>query len=383
MSQVERALLIINRSAGVGHREVAAERLSLMFKQGFAGRTEVRVEVVSEHATARACAAQFVNASEAQAAIIVGGGGGTLRAVIEGICSQPPRAANLATAAAQPDDTSPAGTQSRSTITRAQISLPGPERVRVGALRMGSGNVLAKQFGIPRDPVVGLQALLENIKAGRTAPCCVLRCEVWKSPAQSELHHAVTLGGLGQFGRIPSDLARWHARFPSLHASLAHWFGIERLTNLEYAFALLLRSVSCMLFPDSVEAVEVQFQGQNERMRLLSGVVMNFPIEAFPFKPQLRVEDEVVSVYLVPLKGRLWPLLQIVAPKRLISHTRCIRLGIDQRLQLQFGDANLIEFFLDEDPLTTYGRLTLEVAGTIAFVPGPEYRPVADQGVGV
>ena len=123
-----------------------------------------------------------------------------MRAVIEGICGQ----------------------------RDASTPLPGRERVRVGALRMGSGNVLAKQFGVPRDPVAGLRGLLENLKAGRTVPCCVMRCEVWKSSGHSELHHAATLGGLGQFGRIPSDLARWHARLPGLRASTARLFGIER-----------------------------------------------------------------------------------------------------------------------------------------------------------
>ena len=32
-----------------------------------------------------------------------------------------------------------------------------------------------------------------------------------------------------------------------------------------------------------------------------------------------------------------------------------------------------VEFFLDEDPERAYGGLTLEVAGTLAFVPGAAY----------
>lgn len=359
MFQVERALLIINRTSGVGHREVVANRLSLMFKESLGELTHVQVELVSDHPAARACAAAFISASEAPAVIIAGGGGGTLRAVIEGICSQPTRADRMGTTAA----------------------LPGPERVRVGALRMGSGNLLAKEFGVPSDPVAGLRGLLESLRAGRTAPCCVMRCEVWKSPEHSELHYLVGLGGLGQFGRNPSDLARWHARLRSLRASAAQMFGLERLNNLEYALALLLRSISCVLFPGSVETAEVHFQNQQERMRLLSGVVMNFPIKTFPFKPDVRVEDEVVFVYLIPLRGRLWPLLQIVAPQRLIPHTRSIRLEKNQRLEIRFVDRDSVEFFLDEDPLTACGRLSFEVAGSIAFVPGPDYRPRAARGV--
>src|ERR1044072_3551033 len=109
MFPVERALLIINRTAGTGQGEAVAERLALLFRQGLDGLSEVKIELISNHADARACAAAFVCESEAQALIVAGGGGGTLRSVIEGICDS-----------------------------------SAPERVRVGALRMGSGNVLAK-----------------------------------------------------------------------------------------------------------------------------------------------------------------------------------------------------------------------------------------------
>jgi hypothetical protein len=108
---------------------------------------------------------------------------------------------------------------------------------------------------------------------------------------------------------------------------------------------------------------------------------MNFPIRALPFKPEVRVEDQAVSVYLIPLRGRLSALLQMMAPYRLIPHTRCIRLEQNQRLKIRLTDRDCVEFFLDEDPLTTYGCLSLGVAGSIAFVPGPNYQPVADRGV--
>jgi hypothetical protein len=225
--------------------------------------------------------------------------------------------------------------------------------------------------------VAGLHGLLRNLKSGRTVPCCVMRCEVWKSPGHSEIHHAATLGGLGQFGRIPSDLARWHDRLPGLYKTAARLFGIERLTNLEYPLALLLRSVSCVMFTDSAETVEIHFQGREDRMRLLSGVAMSFPIEALPFKPSVTVEDEVVYIYLIPLRGRLSPLIQMY-PRRLSPHTRCIRLEKNQRLEIRLTDRDCVEFFLDEDPVTAYGRLSFAVAGSIAFVPGSDHQPFAE-----
>ena len=97
---------------------------------------------------------------------------------------------------------------------------------------------------------------------------------------------------------------------------------------------------------------------------------MSFPIEALPFKPEPKQES--VSVYLIPLAGRLSPLLQMF-PQRLAAGTRCLELGMDQRLEIRLTDRDCVSFFLDEDPITTFGRLSLEVAGSIAFVPGPNY----------
>jgi diacylglycerol kinase family enzyme len=346
MFPVQRALLIINRTAGTGQGEVIAGKLASIFKEDLSVLKQLQVELVSDHASARACAFEFLRESEAPAVIIAGGGGGTLRAVIEGICS-----------------------------AHGSRPLPGPERVRVGALRLGSGNIVARQFGVPRDPVAGLRGLLANLKTARTVGCCVMRCEVWNSAGNSEFHYGVTLAGLGQFGRIPSDLARWHSASPEFHKGAARLFGVERLTNLEYAVALLIRSVSCMLFPNSAETVDIHFQNQNERLRLFSGLVMNFPISALPFKPNVRVEDEAVVVYMIPLRGRLSALLQLLNPD-----PRCFRLERSQPLNIQLVDRDCIEFFLDEDSLSTYGRLSIDVAGSIAFVPGPDYQPTAGQG---
>jgi len=326
MFPVKRALLIINRTAGTGQGDSVVKDLTQIFKQGLGELSQVKVELVSSHADARACTEEFVCASETPALVVAGGGGGTLRAVIEGVCD------------------------SRRAL----------DRVRVGALRMGSGNVLAKQFGVPRDPVIALHGLLANLRANRTALCCVMRCETLSSAGNVVIHHAVTLGGLGQFGRIPSDLARWHARFPIVHKIAARSVGIEKLTNVEYALAFFVRFVTCLLSLERAEMVEIRNPDRTERLRLLAGIVMNFPIAALPFNPGVRVEDEALSVYLIPLS--------------LLPRTRRIKVEKNKPLEIRFIDRDRTEFFLDEDPVTTYKQLRLSVAGSITFVPGPAYR---------
>ena len=328
MFPVKRALLIINRKAGTGQGDAVAEKLTSLFRQSLDQLSNVKVELVSNHAAARTCASEFISACEAPALVVAGGGGGTLRATIEGICD-------------------------------ARTSEELPQHVRLAALRLGSGNVVAKQLGVPRDPTVALNGLLMSLKAGRTVPCCVIRCETWTRSGDSVVHHGVTMGGLGQFGRIPSDLARWHARFPTLHKTAAR-FGIEKYNNVEYAVAFLIRAISCMLNPKRAEKIEIQFQNQTERFRLLSGVVMNFPINVIPFDPGVRIEDEALSVYLIA--------------NRLLPTTHRIRIEKKQRFEIRFVDRECVEFFLDEDPVTTYGQVTFGVAGSIAFVPGSDYQ---------
>jgi diacylglycerol kinase family enzyme len=231
--------------------------------------------------------------------------------------------------------------------------------VRVGALRMGSGNVVAREFGVPRDPVAGLNGLLANLKAGRIAPCCVMRCETWTTSGTPEVHYAVTMAGLGHFGRIPSDLSRYRARFPLVRKLGVRSFGLERFNNIEYAFALLLRSLT-----HRAETIEIHFRNQQKRLRLSSGVVMNFPFPALPLKPGVTAEDEALGVHLLSLRG-----------------SRYFRIEKDQRMEIRYVDRDCVEFFLDEDPVTTCGRLSLEVAGSIAFVPGSDYRPRPGTGV--
>ncbi len=352
MPIAERILLIVNRSAGIGHGDAVVGRLRAMLVKLLGGQASSQVEVVTGHPEARARAKEFLDASDVPSLILVGGGGGTLRAVIEGLC-----------------EGSEAG------------RLPGRERVLIGALRMGSGNVVARQFGIPRDTEAGLRGIIENLRAGRTVPCCVMRCEIGTRGGLTEVHYAATLGGFGQLGCVPGDLVRWEHRLPAAHKVAAMFFGIERLTNVEYALALLIRSASTALLGGSTaEKVEVNMQDRRGVMRLLAGVAMNFPFEAFPVDPGVRAEDEALSLHLIPYSGRLSTLLLVLAPRRLLRGALKARIGGQERVEIRLLDRNSAEFFLDEDPMIFYDRLTLRIAGSLAFVPGPEYGFRAGSG---
>jgi hypothetical protein len=349
----ERILLIVNRTAGIGHGRAIVNRLQAMLAEHSGELATLQVESVGDHPAARACAHEFLAASDVPAVVIVGGGSGTLRAVIEGLCEG-----------------------------YGAGELPGRERVRVGALRMGSGNPLARQFGVPPDPESGLRGIIENLRAGRTAACCVLRCEVGMPNRTTEVYYAATMGGFGQFGRTPGDLVRWHRLVPAPRAVVARVVGIERLNNFEYIVAVLFRAASCVLLGSSAtELVEVRAEKRKSVVALLAGVVMNFPFKELPIDPGVRVEDEEISLYLIPFTGRLSALRLVLTPQRLIRGALRIKAGKFERVEIRLVDRDAAEFFLDEDPMTFHGRLTLQVAGSLSFVPGSEYKPRSESEV--
>ena len=342
---VERVLLIINRSSATGYTDVTIGRVRSTLEHTLGEETELEVEVVEDHPQARAQTKAFLTASDAPALVIVSGGSGTLRAVIEGVCE-----------GSEPGN------------------LPGRERVRIAALRMGSGNPVAKQFGVPLDPDAALQGIVANLHQDRTAPCCIIRCEVVKKDSRQETFYGATMGGFGQFGRSPGDLARWHHRLPILRKLTASLIGIERLTNVEYGLSLLTRFAWCAVQPNVAEMVEVRTAERTESMRLLAGVIMNFPVEGLPFEVGVNVEDTVLSLNFIPYPGRWAAFSLLLSPSRLARKALQIRISDSERVEVCLLNRDAAEFFLDEDPMVFHGKVLVQVAGTLAFVPGPCYQ---------
>jgi diacylglycerol kinase family enzyme len=321
---VTRILLIVNRSSGTGCSPALVGALMEELRQVGGWPEELEMALVEDHAGARLAARSFLTASSLPAALIVGGGGGTLRAAVEGIC-----------------DTAPG-------------ALPGARQVRLGALRMGSGNVVARRLGVALEPVEGMRQLVESLAGGRSVPCGVIRCRFGTRGGGHDVRHAVTMCGLGQFGRTPGDLARWHRRLAAPRRAIASIVGLERLNNLEYAAAAAGRFAATALHAAGAEHVEVTLGERRERFRLMAGAVMNFGIRAIPFDPRVRMGEPAAGVLLLPHAGRL----------------RTWRLAAGESLRVRLLDRESVEFFLDEDPERAYGDITLEVAGTLAFLPG-------------
>jgi diacylglycerol kinase family enzyme len=314
------ALLILNRASGTGHAAQIVDQLSGALRSGHGSRLEVEAMVVDSHPEARSAAAEFAKFGSRPSLLLAAGGGGTLRAVVEGVMETFPSAP------------------------------PTPNVLRVAALRMGSGNVLAGRLGMPIDSVMAARQVGEGLARNVTTPCSVLRCTHGLPGGATATRYAVTMCGLGEWGRVPGDIAQWRKRHATGRRRAASWVGLERVNKIEYLAFGATRMLAGTVSASRCEMVEID---GNRKMRILAAVALNLPLPPLP-DPGVAMGDEAVGLIVVPRLGR---------PFRR-------RLEAGDSFAIRLLDRESVEFFLDEDPELATGWLKLEVAGVLAFVPG-------------
>jgi len=304
---VSATLLVGNRIAGTGIDSHLLERLAEIL--------DAELIAVDNHQDARQATRDWLATNGTAAVVIAAGGGGTLRAIVEGACDGHPRP-------------------------------PTAQTVRIGGLRMGSGNVVPKRYGVPKNPIQAAHHLKARIDGDRTRPCGVIRCRF--GGPRAEPGHGITMCGLGHFGRTSGDLLRLRHRARALRNAAAKLIPLERINDAEYLSSFLTRMAVAALVPSSCELVTVE----NRTFRLLAGVVMNFPIRGIPIDPHTDIDEAALGYRLLPRCG---------AP---LAGT----LQLGQRLTIRLEDRDSTEFFLDEDPETARQEITIEAAGTLDFV---------------
>jgi hypothetical protein len=276
--------------------------------------------VVDGHADARTAAADYARFALRPALLLAAGGGGTLRAVVEGVMDAFPSAP------------------------------PNADVLRLGALRMGSGTVVARNLSIPIDPVQAARQIGQRFAAGSTKPVGVIRCRFGTKDGGSDVRYAVTMCGLGQWGRVPGDIARWRERHAAGRKRAASLVGLERVNGLEYVAFGAVRMLRGSVSARRCELVEID---GGRRMRLLAAVALNLPLPPLP-DPGVALGDDAAGLIIAPRMRR--PFRMSLEPGR--------------KFEVRFLDREFVEFFLDEDPELAFGWLSLETAGVLAFVPG-------------
>ena len=332
-------LLAINAAAGTGNTPKLGRNIAEILRKRLGHEHHVKLHCAEGHEAIRNSARAFARRHPEDAVIIAGGGGGTLRAVIEGVGIEKPN-----------------------------------QNLRLGALRMGSGNVIARQLGMAKDPVEGVEELAAQLLRKAVTECCVIGCDLFNDNKPTSTVYGATLGGFGLFGRVPQALEKYHADHPKLHRFTAKSVGIERLTNLEYGLCLAGLCSRAAWNPQTLPEIEVKQGDHTESFRVLAGALMNFPLGALPFQPGLKVEDLALSLHLIPYHSRLQALSLVPRAKALAKEARIFRITDDTPVTLRVVNGERMPFFIDEDPLEA-AQLTLRIAGSLPFIPGKNYQP--------
>ena len=314
------ALLVLNRASGTGYPAEIVDQLRKALESGYGSPLQIEAVVVDDHSAARSAAGHFASAAPRRSLVLAAGGGGTLRAIVEGVLEAFPAAP------------------------------PGPDAVRLAALRMGSGNIVARALDIPRDPLVAARHVGEGLARNVTKPVAVIRCTHGLPGGGTAVRHAVTMCGLGQWGLVPGDIARWRERHARGRKRAASLVGLERVNELEYVTFATARMVAGTVSRSRCAMVEIDGARQ---IRLLAAVVLNMPLPPLP-DPGVALGEEAIGLTVVPRFGR---------PFRR-------RLEAGDSFNIRLVDRESVEFFLDEDPEEAAGWLRLEVGGVLAFVPG-------------
>ena len=332
-------LLAINTAAGTGNTLALGRNLAEILRKRLGHEHHIKLHRADGHKAIQNSAWAFARRHPKDAVIIAGGGGGTLRAVIEGVGIEKPN-----------------------------------QNLRLGALRMGSGNVIARQLGIAEDPLEGVEDLAAQLLRKAVVECCVIGCDLDQDITPASRMFGVTLGGFGLFGRVPQALEEYHADHPKLHRFTAKSVGIERLTNVEYGLCLAGLCSRAAWNPQTLPEIEAKQGDHTESFRVLAGALMNFPLGALPFQPGLKVEDLALSLQLIPYHSRLQALSLVPRAKALAKEARIFRITDDTPATLRVVNGERMPFFIDEDPLEA-AQLTLRIAGSLPFIPGKNYQP--------
>jgi hypothetical protein len=245
--------------------------------------------------------------------------------------------------------------------------------VQISSLRLGSGNLIPKYFGMPHNPLDGMRQIANDLFAGQNDPCCVYRCTFHYPDGETEQLYGLTLGGLGQFARVPDDIKRWKAK----HAWLMHWatrlLPLETTNTLQYINSSVRRTIRCIAWPGQVEWVEVRHAGRCEQFRLLAGMLLNFDFPQLPIHGGCDIDEPRLVLCCIPYEGRRQTLWTLANWRNLDRRIRKYEVTRERPIEILFPDNDSTILALDEDTFMAPARIGFEVAGLVKFVTGTSF----------
>jgi hypothetical protein len=332
--RIERVLLLVHERSATGHdlREVRA--LARALRAHLPRSIGIEARTAKDHHDVKASSRDFADAYDGPVAIIAGGGGGTLRAVLEAV-----------------------------------IDANASERIRIAPLRFGSGNVLARRLRIPSDPFTAIERIARALENDVHVFSSIMRLDAGTRDDATITHYAATLAAFGQAGRLAHDVSRIRALGPRAFRALANGFGIERVNHAHYASCFASRTVRTLLDPDAMEEVEIRTSTSVQRTRLFSALAMKTRVPEVPFDPGVDIEENAIAVAVAPWRGRGEAMRALLSKDALVDGLERHRIGPSDRFELRLLDRPSARFFVDEDPLEFFHHATISLAGRAALVP--------------
>jgi len=336
----ESALLVVNRPSGNGRTADEIDRLQAAFEDCFRTVAHRAFAVAEGHDEVAIRTREFLATAKSPCVLLSGGGGGTNRALVQGYLE------SVESGAVCMDD------------------------VRISSLRLGSGNLIPKHFGLPRDPLEGMQSISASLDAGQSRPCCVYRCVLHYPGGATQRHYGLTMGGLGQFGRVPRDVQRWRDRHRRLMRRAIHVTPLEAINTFQYAAFSVLRALRCIARPERAERVEIRQGCRRDRFRLFGGILLNFDFPQLPFGGGCGIGEPRLALLCIPCEGRGPVLRALLDWRNLDRFIRKYEITPEAPIEIEFLDGGQTTLALDEDTFTAPARIGFEIAAVIRFVAG-------------
>lgn len=339
----ESALLVVNRPSGNGRTIEDIDRLQSAFHDCFDPIANRVFKVTEGHDEVMHLTQDFLTSFRGPSFLLSGGGGGTNRALVQGLLKE---------------------------VERGTICL---DDVWMSSLRLGSGNLVPRYFGLPHEPLEGMRCIADDLFAGRTYPCCVYRCTFHYPNGETKQEYGLTMGGLGQFGRVPDDIKRWKDRHPRLMQWVSQLVPLEAINTLQYVAFSMIRAMRCMVRPNQAELVEVRYANRYERFRLLAGMLLNFDFPQLPIQGGCDIGEPRLMLCLIPYEGRGATFWTLSNWQNLNRRVRKYEITPEIPVEILFSENGSTTLALDEDTFTAPAQIQFEVADLVRFVTGTSF----------
>ena len=337
---IESALFVVNRPSGNGRTTEDLERLQSTFHDCFAPIANRVFEVTEGHDEVLDLTRDFLASFRKPCFLLSGGGGGTNRALVQGLLEK---------------------------VEKGTIRLGDAQ---VSSLRLGSGNLIPKYFGLPQEPLEGMRRIADDLFAGRTHPCCVYRCTFCYPNGEAKPKYGLTMGGLGQFARVPDDIKRWKDKHPRLMQWTSRLVPLEAINTWQYVAFSMIRAIRCMAQPKRAELVEVGYADRSERFRLLAGMLLNFDFPQLPIQGGCDIGEPRLMLCLIPHEGRGHIIRALLDWRNLNHRVRKYEITPERPIEILFAENSSTILALDEDTFTAPAQIRFEVAEPVRFVTG-------------